>query len=95
MKTSALAIATAFALSLSLGTASVSVAQDAATQEDCILQQGAGATPTGESLVSEGDTSSGDEGESDTPSAQGLDAAVGDAVACPDIEGGVDDDDSN
>ncbi|QQR38826.1 hypothetical protein [Devosia rhizoryzae] len=96
MKSSLLAITTAFALTL--GASSVSFAQDtntATNAEDCLVQQGAGATPTGESLTTEGDTSQGDAGETDTPAAEGLDVATGDAVACPDIEGGTDDDDAN
>lgn len=92
-----LAITTAFALTL--GATSISFAQETNTveseAEDCLVQQGAGATPTGESISSDGDTSQGSEGETDTDSAEGLAPALGQAVACPDVEGAADSDDTN
>ncbi|KKB78665.1 hypothetical protein VW35_09055 [Devosia soli] len=65
MKTTAIAFATAFALSL--GGVSMSFAQDATNSdatnpEECLIEQGAGATPPNESLSSE--TTSGDSGSS-------------------------------
>jgi len=56
MKASVLALLTAAALSF--GATSVAFAQDATTStpptdEECLVEQGAGATPPGESLVSE------------------------------------------
>jgi uncharacterized low-complexity protein len=93
MKTSVIAFATAFALTL--GGASAAFAQDAtnsvaADPEKCLVEQGAGATPPGESLASE--SGSGDSGSStDNPPAIDDQNPGG----CPDIVNSDDDDDTN
>lgn len=90
MKSSLIAITTALALSIG-GTAAV-FAQDAttttapATLEECLVQEGAGATAPGDSLASETDTDGDNEDTTDTPSAQGLAPAVDGAVVCPDTD---------
>ncbi|SFV38062.1 hypothetical protein SAMN05216456_3240 [Devosia crocina] len=96
MKTSLLAMTTAFALTL--GATGASFAQDATatenptTLEECLVQEGAGATPPGDSIASE--TSSNDSSNSTTPPAQGLEPALGEAVTCPDVPGGASDSNS-
>lgn len=97
MKTSLVAFATAFALTL--GASSASFAQDgngaqsADSLQECLVEEGAGATPPGDSLVSESGPNIAS--TSNGPSAEGLDPALGDAVPCPDVAGGASDDESN
>jgi len=99
MKTSVIAFATAFALTL--GGASAAFAQDAtnsvaADPEECLVEQGAGATPPNESLSSE--TSSGDtDSSSDSDSSSDGTRAIDDQNpgGCPNLTGADDDDASN
>ena len=95
MKSSLIAMTAALALTLGISTAAY--AQDdgaAANLEECLVKQGAGATPEGESIVSDGPSNETDSNDSE-PAAEGLDVATGDAVACPNIDGATDDDDTN
>ncbi|MBO9590440.1 hypothetical protein [Devosia sp.] len=86
MKSSLIAITTALALSIG-GTAAI-FAQESTTApttlEECLVQEGAGATAPGESLQSDSDGDS--EATTDTPPAQGPEPALGEAVVCPDVE---------
>ena len=87
MKSSLIAVTTALAFSIA-GSAAV-FAQDAAapaTLEECLVQEGAGATAPGDSISSETDTDGDNEATTDSPSAQGLEPALGEAVACPDTD---------
>lgn len=91
MKTSLLAVTAA--LALTLATTSTTFSQDAGetgplTPEECLIKQGAGATPPAESLSSTSgdDSDSGD--ASDGPGAMDDERLPG----CPDLE---DDDDDN
>lgn len=77
------------ALALSIGGASAAFAQDAAapaTLEECLVQEGAGATAPGDSIASETDTDGDNAETTDTPSAQGLEPALGQGVVCPDVD---------
>jgi hypothetical protein len=92
MKSSLIAITAA--LAFSIGGAAAVFAQDATTTttapttlEECLVQEGAGATAPGDSLATETDTDGSDDMEAkDNPPAQGLEPAVGEAVACPDTD---------